>query len=261
MDLGLQGRKGVVLAASRGLGRAIAMELAREGADLAIASRDEQRIAEAADLIAAETGCRPLHRAVDVTQKEALEAFIRESAEALGGLHLLVCNAGGPPAGRFDQLDDGAWEHAFHLNLMSVVRAIRAARPYLEAEGGAIAIVTSMSVKQPLPGLILSNAFRPAVAGLAKTLSQELAPRIRINCLAPGRLDTERVQELDQIKAEQAGTSVEAVRAQSASAIPLGRYGDPAELGRVAAFLLSDAASYITGQTILVDGGLAVPLA
>src|SRR5690606_17715294 len=128
-------------------------------------------------------------------------------------------------------------------------------------EGGAIAIVTSMSVKQPLPGRILSNAFRPAVAGLAKTLSQELAPRIRINCLAPGRLDTERVQELDQIKAEQAGTSVEAVRAQSASAIPLGRYGDPAELGRVAAFLLSDAASYITGQTILVDGGLAVPLA
>lgn len=261
MDLGLHGRKGVVLAASRGLGRAIALELAREGAALAIASRNEARIAEAADAIAAETGRRPLHRVVDVTQKEPLEAFIRESAEALGGLHMLVCNAGGPPAGRFDQLDDEAWIQAFNLNLMSVVRAIRAARPYLEAEGGSILIITSMSVKQPLPGLILSNAFRPAVTGLAKTLSQELAPRIRINCLAPGRLDTERVRELDAIKAEQSGIPVEEVRRQTAAAIPLGRYGDPAELGRLAAFLLSDAASYVTGQTILVDGGLSVTLA
>ncbi|MEJ2291328.1 MAG: SDR family oxidoreductase [Deinococcales bacterium] len=258
MDLGLQGRKALVLAGTSGLGLGTARVLAVEGADVALCGRDAGRAEEAARDVAEATGRHVLGLQADVRQAADLDRLVREVAERLGGLDILVTNAGGPRPGTFETLDDAAWGEAVELTLMSVVRTVRAALPYLKrSEAGAVLALASSSVKAPIPNLTLSNVLRPAVQALVKTLSIELAEDgIRVNCLSPGRVLTPRILQLDEARAKREKTTVEAVREASVAAIPLARLGDVEEFGRVAAFLVSEAASYMTGTSVLVDGGM-----
>ena len=258
MDLGLKGRRALVLAASSGLGRATATELAREGARVALCSRDLQRARAAADDIAQETGGEVHAFEADVADGASLEALFENVARELGGLDVLVANAGGPPFGGFESLDEANWDRAYQLTLMSVARAARLALPHFrEAGGGSILALASSSVVQPIPNLLLSNVFRPAVRALCKHLAEEYAgDGVRVNVLSPGRVLTPRIDQLDAANAKKTGKTPEQVRADAVSKIPLGRLGDPAEFGRVAAFLSSPAASYVTGEHVLVDGGL-----
>ncbi|MDB5044654.1 MAG: Short-chain dehydrogenase/reductase [Deinococcus sp.] len=260
MNLFPDGTPALVTAASSGLGYATALELAREGARVALCSRDLDRAQAAAQRIEAETGRTVLALQADVREAAACRDVVQKAAEALGGLGVLVCNAGGPPPGGFEKFDDDAWESAFQLTLMSTVRLTRAALPHLRQNGGRVLTIVSSSVRRPLPNLTLSNVFRPAVHGLMKSLSIELAPQVAVNCIAPGRVLTERIQELDEARAAREGRSWQEVRTQTEQEVPLGRLGDPAEFGRVAAFLCSSAASYVTGSTLLVDGGAVTNL-
>jgi 3-oxoacyl-[acyl-carrier protein] reductase len=258
LDLGLEGKVALVTAASKGLGRAIATELAREGASVVISSRDEEALSAAADEIRNETGSEVDFRAADLTSASDIEALVSHAENRFGGIDVLVNNTGGPPAGTFEDLDDGAWQGAFDQILMSLIRCVRGVLPPMrERGGGRIVNVASSSVKQPIEGLTLSNTFRTGLAGLAKNLSIELAPDgILINTLGPGRIATARSQGMDTSQADSRGVSVEEVRAEFAARIPLGRYGTPEEFARVAAFFASPANSYVTGQAILVDGGM-----
>lgn len=257
MNLGLKGKRALVLASSSGLGKAVATELAREGARVAVCGRDRARADAAAEAIVQETGADVTAHVVDVSQDASVAALVATVAESFGGLDLLVCNAGGPPAGAFGAVDDAAWDTAYQLTLQSVVRSIRHALPHLEAGNDpAVLAIGSSSVAQPIPNLLLSNVFRPAVHALINALAGEYAGAgIRLNILSPGRIHTDRVDVLDRGKAERSGASFDDVRAASIATIPMGRLGEPAEFGRVAAFLLSPAASYMTGSSILVDGG------
>src|SRR5690625_1176647 len=257
MELGLEGKRAVVLAASSGLGRATALGLAREGTRVALCSRSLERAETAAEEIRAETGTEVHAFEADVADAESLKPFTAAAAAALGGVDLLVCNAGGPPPGGFEALDEDAWRRAVELTLMSVVRSVRETLPHLrEAGGGAVLVLGSSSVKVPIPNLLLSNVYRPGIQGLVKHLSAELAgDGIRVNMLSPGRVLTDRIEELDAAAAERLGRSVTEVRADSVRQIPLGRLGDPAEFANAAVFLLSGAASYVTGSSLIVDGG------
>lgn len=258
MDLGLQEKTALVLAASRGLGRAIATELAAESANVVISSRDEDALAATAKGIRGATGAEVAHFTADVTRNEDLGRLVAQAAERFGSVDALVTNTGGPPAGTFEDFGDEEWQVAFELTLLNVVRAVRAVLPHMREQGGGrIVNVASSSIKQPIEGLTLSNTFRAGIAGLAKSLSAELAPDgILVNTLGPGRISTERSAGLDASRAEARGVSVEEVHAQMAARIPLGRYGTPEEFAKVAAFLASPANSYVTGQAILVDGGM-----
>lgn len=257
MNLGLEGTRALVLASSSGLGHGTAMALAAEGARVAICGRDRGRIDDAADEIRDATGGEVHAFVADVAVAADLETLVRDTVAALGGLDALVCNAGGPPAGGFEGLDEATWDRAYALTFQSVVRSIRLALPHLkEGRSPAILALASSSTKRPIPNLLLSNTFRPAVQALTNALAEEFAPYgIRVNCLSPGRIHTARTEELDAKRAERTGKSLDDVRAASAASIPLGRLGTTEEFGRVAAFLLSDAASYMTGSSILVDGG------
>ncbi len=258
MDLGLKGKVAMVAGASRGLGFAIARELAREGARVSLASRDAPAIASAAEKIHEETGAEALGVAADLRSLDALTGWHRATLEKFGGVDLLVTNSGGPPAGTFDNFDDAAWQKAFDLLVMSVLRMIRLAAPSMTARGGgSILVLTSSSVKEPVPNLILSNVLRPSVTALAKSLANEFAGRkIRVNHLLPGRIATDRLKELDEINSKKAGIAIEEHQRRLRATIPLGRYGQPEEFARAAVFLLSDAGSYITGASLQVDGGL-----
>ncbi len=258
MDLNLNGKRALVLAASSGLGRASATELAREGARVALCSRDAERARATAAEIAAETGAEVHGFAADVADADSLHAAFEAASDALGGLDVLVTNAGGPPPGNFDGTDEAAWDKAYQLTLQSLVRSARAAIPHFRAAGGgSIVALASSSVVQPIPNLLLSNVFRPAVRALCKHLAEEWASDgVRVNVVSPGRVQTPRVDQLDAAKAEKTGSTPEEVRAASVAQIPLGRLGDPAEFGRVVAFVASPAASYLTGTHLLVDGGL-----
>ena len=258
MDLGLQGKVALVMAASKGLGRAVATELAREGASVVISSRDEETLSETAAEIREETGAEVEPYAADITRAEDVQALFSHAAERFGGLDVLVNNAGGPPAGTFEDFGDEDWQAAFELVLLSLIRAVRASLPLMrERGGGRIVNIASSSIKQPIENLIFSNTFRAGILGLAKSLSAELAPDgILINTLGPGRISTARSQSMDASQAEARGVPIEEVRGQFESRIPLGRYGEPEELARVATFLASPANSYVTGQAILVDGGM-----
>jgi 3-oxoacyl-[acyl-carrier protein] reductase len=255
MDFGLRGKVAMVAGASRGLGLAVARALAEEGALVSIASRDERAIRTAAEQI--ERG-EVLATAADVRSADAIEEWAEATQQKFGGIDLLFTNAGGPPAGAALTFDDAAWQDAVDLLLFSALRMVRAAVPSMQARGGgAILMSTSSSVKEPIPNLGLSTVVRASVSALAKTLALELAPfKIRVNQIVPGRIDTDRVRQLDAINGKRQGVSADQAKAKSVGAIPLGRYGDPEEFGRVGAFLLSEAASYITGATVQVDGGL-----
>ena len=257
MDLGLKGKVAMVAAASQGLGFAIAKVLAAEGAKISIAARKQETIAAAADRIAEATGATVMATEADVTSAASIEAWHRATAEKLGGVDILVTNSGGPPAGAASSFDDAAWQSAFDLLLLSAVRAVRVVQPSMAARGGgSILMLTSLSVKNPIANLGLSNVIRAAVSALAKTLADEFAAKgIRVNQLIPGRISTERIGYLDDANAKRLGITVEEQRKRSIATIPMGRYGEPEEFARAAAFLVSDAASYITGATLQVDGG------
>jgi 3-oxoacyl-[acyl-carrier protein] reductase len=253
MDLGLKGKVAMVAGASRGLGYAVAEALAREGALVSISSSNQDSIDEAARRLGADA----MGTVVDVRNGGQIAAWGQKTIERFGGIDLLFTNGGGPPAGAAVSFDDAAWQNAADLLLFSAIRMVRAAVPSMKARGGgSIVMSTSGSVKEPIPNLGLSTVLRASVSALSKTLALELAAdRIRVNQIIPGRIDTDRVKHLDQLAAQKAGTSAEDAKKKSIAAIPAGRYGDPAEYGKVAAFLLSDAASYITGATVQVDGG------
>jgi 3-oxoacyl-[acyl-carrier protein] reductase len=258
MDLGLTNKVAMVGGASKGLGFAVARALASEGAHVAIASRDEDAIERAAAMINAGAGGRALAVPADLSKADAITRWVAATTDRFGGVDLLFANTGGPPAGTALSFDDIAWQSAFELLLLSVVRTVRLVVPLMRARGGgAILVGTSSTVKEPFPNLALSNVMRAGVTSLVKTLSLELAPdRIRVNTLLPGRISTDRLAQLDELHAQHAGIAFEEQQKRGAAAIPLGRYGDPDEFGRAGAFLLSDAASYITGASLQVDGGL-----
>jgi 3-oxoacyl-[acyl-carrier protein] reductase len=258
MDLQLTGKVALVTAASKGLGRATATRLAAEGARVMISSRGEEQLATTAAEITAATGAQVEYCPADVADADDLARLLRLPQQRLGGVDVLVNNAGGPRPGGFDALDDDAWREAYELNLMSTVRLIRGVLPHMREQGwGRIVTIASSSIKQPIENLLLSNTYRVAILGLAKSLAIEFAPDgVLINTVGPGRIDTDRVAGLDAGRAAQSGISVEEVRAQTAKAIPLGRYGTPEEFANVAAFLVSGANTYLTGQAFLVDGGM-----
>ncbi|MFB5083256.1 SDR family oxidoreductase [Symbiobacterium thermophilum] len=262
MDFGLQGRVAWVTAASKGLGFASAMALAREGCDLAICSRNGEAIGAAAERIRQETGRRVLALAADVTRREDLERFITAAMDEYGRVDVVVSNTGGPPPGGFLDFDDAAWEAAFHSLLMPAIRLTRAAIPSMRERGfGRLIYITSSGVKEPIPNLILSNALRAALTNMMKTLAREVAAfGITANTVAPGRIHTDRVDSLDQGEAARTGRTIEEVRRAQEARIPAGRYGRPAEFGQVVAFLASEQAGYITGSAIHVDGGMTVSL-
>lgn len=256
MDLGLKGKRAIVMAASRGLGYASALGLAREGCHLVVCSRDQQRIEAAADAIRRETGARVKVLVADVSSASEARRLVDAAAGEYGGLEIVVHNAGGPPAGETLQMTDEQWQKAFEQNLLSFTRIVGAAAPEMKKAGyGRVVTIASSSIKQPIPNLALSNALRAGVWGIAKTLSRELAPQgILVNVVAPGRIDTERIAELDQANAQKSGKTMEDVRKASVASIPLGRLGRPEELANLVVFLASQSASYITGQAITVDG-------
>lgn len=257
MDLGLNGKVALVTAASKGLGRAVATQLAMEGADLILCSRDSERVREVADSLINSYGVNAVSIAADVSRKEDIEALYQTVGEQFGRLDILICNAGGPPSGPFLSIADEDWEKSFQTNLMSVVRLVKGAVPLMEQNRwGRVVSIASSSVKQPIPNLILSNTMRAGVAGMMKTLSIELAPLgILLNTVCPGRIATDRLQELDSAKAEREGKTIQEVQSGIISKIPLGRYGQPEEFARVVSFLVSEANSYVTGTVQLVDGG------
>lgn len=256
MHLGLKNKRAIVMAASRGLGFASAVGLAREGCDLVICSRDQARIDAAAVRIREETGARVHALAADVKDADEAQRLVDAAVQHYGGLEIVVHNAGGPPAGEFRQMTDAQWQQAYEQNLLSLVRIVNAAAPEMKKAGyGRVLTIASSSIKQPIPNLVLSNALRAGVWGLAKTLSRELAAdKILVNVIAPGRVQTERIDELDRANAARSGQPLEDVQRQSMASIPLGRLGHPEELANLVVFLASEAASYISGQAIMVDG-------
>jgi 3-oxoacyl-[acyl-carrier protein] reductase len=249
MDLEIAGRCALVAASSRGLGFAVAQGLAAEGAAVAVCARTRSAAVAAAESIAKRTGARCEGFACDLARAGEPEQLVAAVIERFGALEVLVTNAGGPPTGAFTETDDARWAQAVDLTLMSVVRLVRAALPYLRKSGrGRIVNLVSTSVKEPIDGLLLSNSIRLAVVGLARTLSRELASDgITVNNVCPGRIRTKRLLDL---------YGGEAGLAKAAEPIPMGRLGEPEEFAPIAVFLASTAARYITGQTIVVDGGL-----
>ena len=257
MELGLKGKVALVAGASRGLGFAVAQELARGGARVSIASRDEAAIRGAAERIGA-AGTDVLATPLDVRSADGIQQWVAATIAKFGGIDLLFTNSGGPPAGAALSFDDAAWKDAVDLLLFSTLRMTRAVVPSMQSRGkGAILMSTSSSVQEPISNLGLSTVVRASVSALAKTLALELAgSNIRVNQIIPGRIDTDRVRQLDQINATKLGVTADQAKAKAITTIPMGRYGEAEEFGRVAAFLLSDAASYMTGATVQVDGGL-----
>jgi 3-oxoacyl-[acyl-carrier protein] reductase len=258
MDLHLKDKRALVTGASRGLGYAVALGLAREGCRVAINSRDKKKIKAAAETIAKETGSQVFGIAGDVTDPTVPERIVGEAARAFGGLDILVCNAGGPPSGTFESFDEATWQKAIDLSFMSHVRLIKSALPHLrQSKSASVLTVTSYSVKQPIPNLVLSNSIRAATVGLTKSLALELgAAGIRFNSILPAWTDTERVVELMTARAKQNRTTVEEEIAKESKDSPLGRMGSPGEFANAAVFLVSPSASYITGVMLTVDGGM-----
>ncbi len=257
MDLQLTNLRALVTGASKGLGYATALALAREGAAVAINSRDAGRLHTAASEIYQATNVQVATLPADVADRDAPQRLVDQTVQQLGGLDLLVTNAGGPPSGAFEQFDDDAWQKAIELSFMAHVRLVRAALPHLRRSNhAAVLTITSVSVKQPIVNLVLSNSVRAATVGLTKSLALELGGEgIRFNSILPSWTETERVNELMQARAQAKGTTIEQETARQAAESVLGRMGRPEEFANVAVFLLSPAASYLTGVMLPVDGG------
>ncbi|MBZ4660362.1 MAG: family oxidoreductase [Desulfacinum sp.] len=257
MDLGLKGKVAFVAGASQGLGKAVAMELCREGARVAICGLDDPELPKAVEEIRKATGAEVIGVPADVTDADQAKGFIRKGLEHFGTVDILVNNAGGPPSRTFLEVDDDMWYFGIRLNLMSTILMTREAVPVMmEKKWGRIINMTSISVKQPIDGLILSNTVRSGVVGLAKTLSNELAPyNITVNNVCPGYTMTERVRSLAVATAEKEGTTPEEIIARWQSTIPMGRLGTPEEFAALVTFLASERAGYITGASIQIDGG------
>jgi 3-oxoacyl-[acyl-carrier protein] reductase len=257
MDLGLRGKIALVAAASRGLGRAIAEELAREGATLVLCARGADTLVAARDAIVAASGV-PVHAVTaDLAKQDDIARVASEALTRFGRVDILVTNAGGPPAGTFDKHSWDVWQSAVDLTLRSVVELTRAVLPGMrERRWGRIINVTSIAVKQPVDNLILSNSVRSAVTGFARTLANEVATEgITVNNILPGYTRTERVEELARSTASKEGLEPRDIVARFEKEIPMRRLGEPSEFAALAAFLASERASYITGQSIAVDGG------
>lgn len=255
MDLGLRGVPAAVAGASKGLGYAVAFELAREGAKVAICSRSAESIKDAASAIESATGGEVHPVVADVSRREDATRFVEDASAALGGLQVLVTNAGGPPPGAASSFDDDAWMDAFNLNFLSAVRMVRAALPHMRRRPwGRIVCITSIAVKQPVPGLALSNSVRAATTGFAKSLSNEVgSDHITVNCVLPGQIATDRLRSLSGAPPD-AGPDHPAF-ATMAEQIPVGRVGAPEEFAAVVAFLCSERASFVSGVSLQIDGG------
>ncbi|MDM5154595.1 SDR family oxidoreductase [Bacillus sp. DX1.1] len=261
MELGLSGKTALIVASSQGLGKAIATQLVTEGANVMLLSRNEEKLASLQQELTALNKGTIAYTVCDVTNKENIKQAVEQTVQTFGTINILVNNAGGPKPGTFEQLTDDDWYSSFELNLLSYVRMIREVLPHMKQQGGKIINIASSSIKEPIPGLLLSNTFRVGITGLSKTLASELAPyNILINTIAPGRIATDRIASLDEIAAEKRGITVEDVQKQFEAIIPLGRYGHPSEFATFAAFLVSDANTYMTGQSFLVDGGMVKSL-
>jgi 3-oxoacyl-[acyl-carrier protein] reductase len=258
MELGLKGRGVIVAASSQGMGRAAAELFAREGAQVAMCARTQKTLQEAADQIRAETGAEIYAEPLDVTDGAAVQRFVEQVSKRFGRLDVCVTNAGGPPAKNFLSVSTEEWRKAVDLNFLSVVHLAKAVIPYMQRHRwGRIITITSISVKQPIDDLIMSNAVRAAVVGLVKSLSNEFGKDgILVNNVAPGYTATERLQELAGTRALAAGVSTEQIYQRWAAEIPVRRLADPKEVADVIVWLASERASYVTGQTVLVDGGI-----
>ncbi len=257
MDLGLKDKVMMVAASSSGLGFAVARNLAAEGAKISMASRSVKHIEDAAAEIRTSYNVDVLPSVMDVTDPFTIESWVKHTLDKFGRIDGLLINAGGPPPGRFDDLNDSQWSAGFELTMMGTVRMIRQVLPQMRKQkSGSILTITSISIKEPIDNLLLSNVMRSGVSNLLKSLSSQLASDgIRVNNLVPGLFGTERLKNLDLINSREWRMTVEEVKKINFDNIPLGRYGDPDEFGKAATFLLSDAASYVTGETMIIDGG------
>jgi 3-oxoacyl-[acyl-carrier protein] reductase len=261
MDLNLQGKTALVIASSQGLGRAVAEQLIQENVNVVISSREEGKLQKVQEELQQIGKGRVAYHRADITNVEDIRSLVQFTRDTFGTIDILINNAGGPPGGKFEQISDEDWQKSFELNLFSYIRIIREVLPDMKKSGGRIINIASSSIKQPIPGLILSNTFRLGIVGLTKTLSVELAPyNILINTVAPGRIATDRTDHLDQLNADKQGISREAATDQSKKTIPLGRYGTPEEFAKVITFLVSEASTYITGSSVLVDGGMVTSI-
>jgi len=258
MDLKLSGKSALVTGASQGLGYAIALGLAKEGVNIALNSRNEENLTTAVERLREETNVKITLVPGDVTEATASEKIVGQVVHNLGGIDLLVTNSAGPPPGRFESFKDEQWYQSIDLVFMSHVRMIRAALPYLrDSSAASVLTLTSYAVKQPIPNLVLSNSIRAATIGLTKSLALELGTdNIRFNSILPAWTETERVYQLMSDRAQRKGTSVQDEINQQAKESPLGRLCKPEEVANAAVFLLSPAASYITGVMLTVDGGM-----
>ncbi|MBM7603611.1 3-oxoacyl-[acyl-carrier protein] reductase [Metabacillus crassostreae] len=258
MELGLKGKNALIIASSQGLGKAIAKKLAEQGVNVMISSRDQSKLENVKKELLELNNGKIICKVCDIKNKNEIQELVATTINELGSIDLLVNNAGGPPAGTFEEMTDEDWQHAFELNLLSYIRMIREVLPHMKENGGGkIVNIASSSVKEPIPGLILSNTFRTGIVGLTKTLASELASyQIVINTVAPGRISTDRVAFLDENAAKKQGMAIEEIQNKVRNTIPLGRYGNPEEFANYVSFLLSDINSYMTGQTFLVDGGM-----
>src|SRR5258708_3363943 len=257
MDIGLKGKVALVAASSRGLGRAVAEELAAEGAALIVCSRKAETIKQTANEIAAATGADILALPCDVSSAEEVERLVQSALERFGRIDILVTNGGGPPAGPFESFSGEAWEAATKQTLFSAIELARQVLPGMkDRRWGRILNITSIAVKQPVDNLILSNSLRAAVTGFARTLANEVATfGVTVNNIMPGYTRTERVEELARMMADKEGITPAEFIARWEKEIPMRRLGEPREFAALAAFLVSERASYVTGTSIQVDGG------